>query len=69
MEEPVINQPTNMIGRSNLSGLEKLVDTKELTICLRKPSAMDCEYIQPKLWNQVRPFCGSEFWGFSLLKI
>ena len=49
MEEPVINQPTNgfsMIGRSNLSGLEKLVDTKELTMCIRKPSAMDCEYIQ-----------------------
>ena len=44
MEEPVINQPTNMIGRSNLSGLEKLVDTKELTMCIRKPSAMDCEY-------------------------
>ena len=47
MEEPVINQPTNgfsMIGKSNLSGLEKLVDTKELTMCIRKPSAMDCEY-------------------------
>ena len=47
MEEPVINQPTNgfsAIGSSNLSGLEKLVDTKELTMCIRKPSAMDCEY-------------------------
>ena len=47
MEEPVINQPTNefgMMGKSNLSGLEKLVDTKELTICLRKFSAIDCEY-------------------------
>ena len=46
MEETVINQPTNgfgMMDRSNLSGLEKLVDTKELTMCITKPSAIDCE--------------------------
>ena len=56
MEEPVINQPTNMISRSNLSGLEKLVDTKGQIIS-------ECPYeiiVYPKIATKnFRDFCPS----------
>ena len=47
MYEPVTNQPINAFGTegpNNLQGLEKLINTKELTIHLRRPKFIDCEY-------------------------
>ena len=47
MDEPVINQPKPEFGimdKNNLEGLEKLFDTKELTMQIRRPSFVDCEY-------------------------
>ena len=47
MNEPVTHQPTNDFGteiHNNLQGLGKLTNTKELTIHLRRPKPIDCEY-------------------------
>ena len=47
MNEPVTHQPINDFGaeiHNNLQGLGKLTNTKELTIHLRRPKPIDCEY-------------------------
>ena len=51
MHEPITHQPINTFSteiHNNLQGLGKLTNTKELTIQLRRPKFIDCEYTSNK---------------------